>query len=128
MPSALDGVAAFVANVNAAADRARGGGVRGLGLGAQHVLNVSNSQVPHEEGDLERDGGTSVDPEGMRAAIAYGRTAATKDYAVPQHEDMTYKHDAGRNAKFLENAINGERPTVANIIAEQARRAYQGGS
>ena len=135
MPDMLDGVAAFVANVQAAADRARAGGVRGLGLGAQQVLNVSNSQVPHEEGDLERDGGTSVDAEGMRAAIAYGRTAATKDYAVVQHEDMSrngvelkLQHDPGRNAKFLENAINSERPTVASIIAEQARRAYQGGA
>lgn len=129
MPSALDGVAAFIANVNAAAERARAGGRRGLGLGAQQVLNVSNSQVPHEEGDLERDGAWSVaDGDELRAAVAYGRRDDTKDYAVVQHEDMSLNHDPGRNAKYLENAINSERPIVAQLIAQAARAAYEGGN
>ena len=127
MADMLDGVAAFVANVNAAAERARAGGARGLGLGAQQVLNVSSAQVPHEEGDLERDGAWSVDPAELKAAVAYGRRADTADYAVVQHEDMSLNHDPGRNAKYLENAINSERPMVAELIAPAARAAYQGG-
>lgn len=105
-----------------AAAGARRGNVRGLELAGQHILGVSNSQVPHEVGDLERDGAASVDPDTLRAAVTYGRNAETAKYAVPQHERMDYRHDAGRNAKYLENAFNSERQVVAQIITEQTRK------
>lgn len=107
-------------NIEQVKTGARGGMTRGLELGSRHVLDVSNSQVPHELGDLERDGAASVD--GLKAAVSYGRNAETAEYAVPQHERMDYIHDAGRNAKYLENAFNSERLAVAQIIAEQTRR------
>lgn len=105
-----------------AAAGARRGQVRGLELAGQHVLGVSNSQVPHELGDLERDGAASVDPDTLTSAVSYGRNPETAKYAVPQHERMDYVHDAGRNAKYLENAFNSERQVAAQIITEQTRR------
>lgn len=125
---AIKGVAEVIAAAQAAGKRAREGAARGLGLAAQNVLNVSNTRVPHEEGDLERDGGWSVDDAQLKAAVSYGRRADVKDYAVVQHEDMSLNHDAGRSAKFLESAITGERATSAEIIAAQTRSSFQGGS
>lgn len=113
-----DGVVAKMADASAAM---RAGAVQGLRFASRNTLNVSNRQVPHEEGDLERDGAASVDEGELIAAIAYGRTAQTKDYAVPQHEDMSLKHDSGRNAKYLENALNATAPQNGQIIATAIR-------
>ena len=86
--------------------------LRALWIAGEHILGVSNEQVPFEEGDLAASGGVSQDEKTGVTAISYNT-----DYAVKQHEDMTMKHDAGRNAKFLENAINSEINTVRQIVA-----------
>ena len=98
------------------------GARRGLMLAGQNTLNVSNRQVPHEEGDLERDGTVSEDDDELRVAISYGHREDTAQYAVPQHERMDYKHDPGRNAKFLENAMMSTRADNGEIIAQSARQ------
>src|SRR4051812_3585583 len=106
MGGGISGVGDVVKNLRAANDRMRKGAAKGLGLATRNTLNVSNRQVPHEEGDLERDGKASVDDAQLIGAVAYGTTEQTRDYAVPQHERLDFKHDGGRNAKYLENAIN----------------------
>lgn len=118
----LTGLQAMAKAMEKAAKNGRNGAVRGLELGARQVLDVSNSQVPHEDGDLERDGAASVDSTTLKSAVSYGRNAETADYAVPQHERMDYRHDPGRNAKYLENAFNSEAGVVSQIIAEQTRK------
>ena len=118
----LTGTQAMAKAMEQAARNGRNGAVRGLELGARQVLDVSNSQVPHEVGDLERDGAASVDSTTLKSAVSYGRNAETADYAVPQHERMDYRHDPGRNAKYLENAFNSEAGVVSQIIAEQTRK------
>lgn len=109
-------------NAKAAYESARKGMVRGLELGTRLILDTSNDQVPHEEGDLERDGAASVEPSTLTGAVSYGRDPETAKYAVPQHERMDYRHDAGRNAKYLENAFNSVSSEVGQIVAEQTRR------
>lgn len=89
----------------------------GLFLGTEHVLQVSNSQVPIEEATLERSGVASVDSDKLVGAVSYDT-----QYAVKQHEDLELQHDAGRNAKYLENAFNSERDVVIQIIADEIRK------
>lgn len=96
---------------------ARRGAVRGLQLATEHLLQVSRSHVPIEEGTLERSGTASVDPASLVGAVSYDTP-----YAVKQHEDLTLNHDAGRTAKYLENAFTSERRTVAELIAREVRR------
>jgi len=112
------GLGSMVKVIGETQKRTEAGGRKGLRLAARHVLNVSNKQVPHEQGDLERDGAANVDNDAMQAVISYGRRADTAKYAVAQHERLDYKHDGGRNAKFLENAMNSEGPTAAAIIQQ----------
>lgn len=95
--------------------QSRAGAERGVKLGVEHILQVSNTHVPIEEGTLERSGVASAD--GLRGAVSYDTP-----YAVVQHEDLTLAHDAGRSAKFLERAMNGERKTVAELIAREVRK------
>jgi hypothetical protein len=97
--------------------QARQGAARGLFLATEHLLQVSNADVPIEEGILERSGVASVDEQQLRGAVSYDTL-----YAVKQHEDLTLQHDAGRTAKYLENAVNSERRQVGQILAREVRK------
>ncbi|MFE4057402.1 hypothetical protein ACFXP3_14080 [Streptomyces sp. NPDC059096] len=99
----------------------RAGAVRGLRAGAEHVLERSRRRVPIEEGTLERSGTASVDEEALTAGVSYDTP-----YAVRQHENLNYRHDNGRSAKFLEGPVTEEAGTVAEIIAAQLRRSLRG--
>lgn len=121
MTDSLRGVNQFVANLRAAHGRAREAGARSLRVAGLNTLRVSNAQVPLEEADLERDGAVSVDEQSMRCAISYGRRADTADYAVAQHERMDFRHDAGRNAKFLERALATTRDQNLEIMGKAVR-------
>lgn len=98
----------------------RAGAARGLRLAAEHVLGESRRLVPIEEGTLERSGTATVDPDDLRAAVAYDTP-----YAVRVHEDMTMRHDPGRQAKYLEQPLAAEADTVRALIAAQIRRALR---
>lgn len=95
------------------------GAARGLGLASEHVLGVSREQVPIEEATLERSGVASVDELLLEAAISYDTP-----YAVRQHEELTWKHDPGRKAKYLEDPMTSEAGVVAEIVAAEIRRGF----
>ena len=88
---------------------------RGLAIAAEYVLGESNKVIPIEEFTLGRSGTVSRDPANNRVAISYDTP-----YSVKQHEDLTLRHDPGRTAKFLENALN-DRETIRRIIASAIR-------
>lgn len=92
----------------------------GARLAAEHLLSVSDRLVPIEEGTLSRSGATSArsTPGGAVAAVSYGTP-----YAVPQHERLDYRHDPGRQAKYLESPMSTERATMARIVAQALREA-----
>jgi len=94
--------------------------VRGLTLAGEHLLQVSRGEVPIEEATLERSGAVSVDAEDRSAAVSYDT-----EYAAVQHEDLTFRHDAGRKAKYLEDPLNAERETMLELIAAEGRRALR---
>ncbi|MFJ5999659.1 minor capsid protein [Streptomyces sp. NPDC092370] len=99
----------------------RAGAVRGLRLASEHVLTESRRVVPIEEATLERSGVATVDESSLTAAVSYDTP-----YAVRQHEELTYQHDAGRTAKYLERPMTEEADTVGEIIAAQVRRSLRG--
>ncbi|MFI9339965.1 hypothetical protein ACIG0D_01615 [Streptomyces sp. NPDC052773] len=103
-----------------AARELRAAAARGLYLGAEHVLGVSNDRVPLDEAALQRSGTASVDPPSLTGMVSYDTP-----YAVVQHERLDYRHAPGREAKYLENALNESRQVVAALIAAELRRAMQ---
>lgn len=81
----------------------------------EHLLQAANVHVPLEEGTLERSGAVSTTTEeGVRTVVV---VSYDTPYAVAQHEDLTFEHDPGRTAKFLENAMHAERATMLAIVA-----------
>lgn len=107
--------------IEGAIAKIRDAAAEGLALAAEHVLNVSNEHVPHEYGDLQGSGTVSTDPAELKAAVSYDTP-----YAARQHEELDYRHDPGRSAKFLENAANSQASTVGQIIANTIRSRIGG--
>lgn len=103
------------------AEELRGAGVRGLRKAGEHLLGESRALAPLEEGTLERSGTVTVDEQELTATVSYDTP-----YAVRQHEDMTYQHAPGRQAKYLEQPMNSERDVMQALIATELRRAVRG--
>ncbi|CAM5491379.1 hypothetical protein SROCM77S_04003 [Streptomyces rochei] len=108
-------------NGGAALRGTKSGAARGLRLAAEHVLAESRRIVPIEEATLERSGVATIDESSLTAAVSYDTP-----YAIRQHEEMTYRHDAGRSAKYLEKPLTTEAPVVAEIVAAAVRRSLRG--
>lgn len=89
----------------------RAGAAKGLADAAENVLTEARKLVPIEEGTLERSGATDVDATNLQAVVTFDTP-----YAVIQHENLSYAHDAGRTAKYLENARNAENDTTQKLI------------
>jgi hypothetical protein len=96
---------------------ARQGAARGLFLGAEHVLEQAIRVVPIEEHTLEGSGIPSIDEGQLRAAVSFDTP-----YAVRQHEEMDYRHDPGRTAKYLETPLHRERSVVLKLIREAIKK------
>lgn len=92
---------------------------KGLFLAAEHVLNASNRIVPHETGALERSG--IAQAEGDHAVVSYNTV-----YAARQHEEVGWAHSEGRQAKYLESALNSNKETANMLVAAAVRRALGG--
>lgn len=97
------------------------GAAKGLTAAAEHILQVSRTQVPLEEGTLERSGVASVDASSLTASVSYDTV-----YAARQHEELTWRHDEGRKAKYLEDPMNDEVGTVRDLIVAAVRRSLRG--
>lgn len=91
----------------------------GLFNAANHILRESNKIVPHETGALEISGMAQV--EGTKSTVAY-----TEVYAARQHEELGWKHDPGRQAKYLETSVDSNAQVAQKLIAAAIRRGLGG--
>jgi hypothetical protein len=91
----------------------------GVQKGLEHVLTESNKIIPLDEGTLERSG--RVDRDGLEGTISYDTV-----YARRQHEELTWKHAPGRQAKYLETALLRSAATVRELMAVSLRRWLRG--
>ena len=81
---------------------------------AQFVLAEAIQIVPVEDHDLQSSGKVSTDPSQCLAAVSFDTP-----YAVIQHEDMTFKHKSGRQAKYLEEPLTRAANGPAQAIIER---------
>jgi hypothetical protein len=120
----VDGLTDVAKRFDRATSRVLDGAKEALFVAGQHVLGVSSAQAPIETGAMIRTGAVSQDSTTALTAVHYD-DAEYEGQAVQQHEDMALNHDDGRNAKFLENAMNSERERVLQIIAVGAKKGME---
>jgi hypothetical protein len=101
-------------------DRGRRAASEGLARALEHTLGEANKLVPLREGTLERSGKVVVN--GLNGAISYDTV-----YALRQHEELTWRHLPGRQAKYLEQPMNTERETMLQLMAVPLRLWARGG-
>lgn len=92
--------------------------LKGCEDAADELLTRASELVPLEEGTLLRSGRVVTGETG--AAVGFGQGGAS-DYAVPQHERLDYRHDNGRQAKYLEQPHRAMAPEVVGFIGRRVR-------
>lgn len=95
---------------------------RAVLLGAEHVLSESTKVVPIEEGTLSRSGRATAETQGAAAVAA---VSYDTPYAARQHEELDYRHDEGRTAKYLETPLLAEADTVRAIAANEVGKVLR---
>lgn len=93
----------------------------GLYEAAEHLLEHSNRTVPLEEGTLMRSGQTDVDRENLKATVSYDTP-----YARAQHENLEYRHDPGRRAKWLEQTGKERERQIREHVHKKIKDALKG--
>lgn len=96
------------------------GAVKGLHKAVNHLLDASTAVAPIEESTLINSAVPSVDEAALRGAVSYDTV-----YAIRQHEELTWRHDPGRQAKYLEEPFNNEQATMLALVAAQIRRSLR---
>ncbi|MBV6758357.1 minor capsid protein [Rhodococcus opacus] len=84
--------AAIAAQVEGAAEA-------GVYMACEVLLSHALDRTPFSEGDLRQSGMASA--EGLRGAVSFNTP-----YALKQHEELSYAHPNGGEAKYLEKAVN----------------------
>ena len=104
-------------------DQINAGAARGLGQALDHLLTEATKTIPLEEGTMAGDGAVSVDEGALVGTVYYD--GPSNPYVVRQHEELGYRHDEGRRAKWLELASQEEAATMGRIIADEVRSAHR---
>ncbi len=94
--------------------------LQGMWLAALHLLGEAQAIVPIEEATLERSGVASIDRSKFMCAVSFDTP-----YAARQHEELSWRHDPGRQAKYLEAPMHTQQQIMLAIIAAAVRRSMQ---
>jgi len=85
----------------------------------------SQEIVPFDKGFLKASGGARYgwpreEGVGFDIAVAVGYSA---NYALYVHENLTARHDPGKQAKFLEQPLREKMDRIGAIVVEAVERA-----
>lgn len=95
--------------------------VEGLREGAEAIKNAAVDMIPVETSVLKGTAYADVDPNTL-ISIA-GVDDARDIKAIKQHEDLSYNHPRGGQAKFLEKAVKAAEGGAMGNLAAQISRA-----
>lgn len=88
---------------------------------ANDLLGRAQRIAPLEEGTLAASGTVSdVEEVGDRLEVT---VSFNTPYAARQHEELTWQHDEGRQAKYLEAPLLELTPRYEKALGDAARRA-----
>lgn len=88
---------------------------RGVHLAGIHLGSVAQQLAPIDEGPLRNS--MTVTHEGTKAVVAFDTP-----YAARQHEELTWHHPRGGQAKYLEQPMSTEQDTIRALIVQAIRK------
>lgn len=95
--------------------------VEGLREGAEAIKDAAVGMVPVETSVLKDTAYCDVDPNTLISIAGFDDARDIK--AIKQHEDLSYNHPRGGQAKFLEKAVTAAEGGAMGNLAAQIRRA-----
>lgn len=103
--------------------RMRDAAGNGLLAAAERVRSRSEALAPREFGELVGSATADVDRGTLIAAVSYDVARFPKAYK--QHEDLSYNHPGGGQAKFLEQPVMESGGIVQSEVARAVDRALR---
>ena len=91
---------------------------KGTHSALDHLAAVSKEQVPLDQGPLKNSCYVDVANNGSSGTVSYDTP-----YAIRQHEELSYRHQRGRKAKYLEDPVND--PIVQREMQQLIKKAYE---
>lgn len=92
----------------------------GLNMAAERLKALSVAITPIDQGPLSA--ATAVIPATPDNLMS--KVHNDTIYAARQHEELTWRHFNGRQAKYLENPAEENAVELMEIVAAQIRRAF----
>ena len=119
--STVRGVEAIVKGLRAQQKKHEAGFARGLKRAGLWLLRESMKIVPVDTSALKNSGPlvTRAEGQGFKTVMIVGFGT---DYAIYVHEDLNARHQAGKQAKFLEEPARRGRMDMSEIIIKEMRR------
>lgn len=90
----------------------------------QQIYTLSQQRVPLDDGQLSLGARVLSDDANAvsyNTAVSYGNSLPSSEYAVIQHENLSYRHKPGEQAKFLESAFLEFESEALNYIGYSIR-------
>lgn len=93
------------------------------------LTRKSKELAPLDSGDLKGSGKGDVDVIGDNIVGTVSFNAGSEDgktsYALIQHEDMSFNHPRGGQAKYLEQPLNQNRDRYKTFIKDKIREVTE---
>ena len=119
-------------------DKLQDAAVKGIKKSLYDLQNQVNPQIPHNTGDLMDNYSIRINSEIERppkegnpitgeaqAGSIVGIAGYSSPYVRRQHEELGYRHEEGRKAKFLEDPFNANKSKYDGFIKEQIKKALK---
>ncbi|MBD2760072.1 hypothetical protein IEE94_11190 [Yimella sp. cx-573] len=108
--------------MQAAIQGLQAGALDGMTDAVQHLKTSAQDLTPIEEGTLERSATATTATSGD---LIQGAVSFHGPYAARQHEELSWRHDSGRQAKYLEQPMHTEADTMGRLIAASIQSRLQ---
>ena len=92
--------------------------LKGLEKAMGIIYNASQPLVPVDTGALKRSGIVEQVDNGFKIKYHSENPTSGYNYAVIQHENMSFNHRVGQ-AKYLEDAIKNNMDEIEKVIVEE---------
>lgn len=89
----------------------------------EELSRLSGAEVPYDQGDLDRSRKVTIveSGDGFEGVVSYDTV-----YAARQHEEVTWRHDPGRKAKYLGDPLRLNSERLKQHIADEVQKAFGG--
>lgn len=89
----------------------------------EELKRLSQAVVPVDMMDLHNSATATFTPtaEGFRGSVTYDGP-----YAARQHEEVDWRHDPGRQAKYLGGPLRANSDRLQEHITEKVKRVFGG--